>query len=85
VQVLRKIAAASAAALKPSRDALVPLVCGLVQSTAGPTRMAAEATLARVLRLEDGLDSAQAGPPHWITLRACWTQGQPEQDTITAL
>ena len=58
-QVLRKIASIDAAALRPAYDALVPLVCGLVQGTSGPTRIAAEATLARVLRLDDGLATAQ--------------------------
>ena len=58
-QVLRKIASVDAAALRPAYDALVPLVCGLVQGTSGPTRIAAEATLARVLRLDDGLATAQ--------------------------
>ena len=58
-QVLRRIASIDASALRPSYDALVPLLCGLMQATTGPTRMAAEATLARVLRLHDGPAIAQ--------------------------
>ena len=62
--MLRKIASVDAAALRPSYDVLVPLMCGLMQATTGPTRLAAEATLAQVLRLHDGLAAAQ----EWLAL-----------------
>lgn len=58
-QVLRKIGGASPAALEPHYSDLVPSVCAITQQTAGPTRLAAERTLARVLQLDAGLGAAQ--------------------------
>ncbi len=59
--VLRRLARAAPADLAPAWRELVPSVCSVVQGSAGPTKLAAERTLARVLGLEAGLEKAQVG------------------------
>jgi hypothetical protein len=50
-QVLRTLALTSADALGPFLGELVPCIVGLVQQTLGPTKLAAERTLARILHV----------------------------------
>lgn len=57
--MLRKVTGASRAALLPYYSDLVPSVCAIAQQTAGPTRLAAEQTLACVLQLDTGLGTCQ--------------------------
>ncbi|KAK9804294.1 hypothetical protein WJX72_005256 [[Myrmecia] bisecta] len=59
LQVLRLVAGADATALEPYYSSLVPSICSLLQETAGPTRLAAERTLACVLQIDRGLDAVQ--------------------------
>lgn len=47
------------AALEPHWSALLPSLCSLAQDTAGPTKLATERTLARILELDDSSDKAQ--------------------------
>ncbi|KAL4444093.1 hypothetical protein ABPG75_011830 [Micractinium tetrahymenae] len=63
LSVLRRVAAASPAALPPHWKEVVPSICATVQGSAGPTKVAAERTLARVLALERGLEPAMAFVP----------------------
>ena len=58
-QVLRQIAAADSTVLMYHYSTLVPSVCAIAQQTTGPTKLAAEKTLARVLQLDTGLHAAQ--------------------------
>ncbi len=49
-----------ATALEPHWPALLPSLCSLAQDTAGPTKLATDRTLARILQLdEDSTDKAQ--------------------------
>ena len=50
-QVLRKIAAENADALVPYYGAVVPSIIGLLQQTQGPTKLAGDRTLGRVLQV----------------------------------
>ena len=50
-QVLRRLAVISDRALEAHLPALAPSVCALLQSASGPTKLAAERTLARLLRV----------------------------------
>ncbi|PRW50843.1 Translational activator GCN1 isoform A [Chlorella sorokiniana] len=63
LSVLRRVAVACPAALPPHWKELVPSICAIVQSTAGPTKVAAERTLARVLALDKGIEPAVAFVP----------------------
>jgi hypothetical protein len=51
LQVLRKIAAENADALVPHYGAVVPSIVGLLQQTQGPTKLAGDRTLGRVLQV----------------------------------
>ena len=51
-QVLRKVAAENADALVPHYSALVPSIVGLLQQTQGPTKLAGDRTLGRVLQVD---------------------------------
>ena len=55
VQVLRCICAACPGVCTSHLPALVPSVAALVQSTAGPTKLAAERTLSRLLQVPNAL------------------------------
>ncbi|KAL4418976.1 hypothetical protein ABPG77_004449, partial [Micractinium sp. CCAP 211/92] len=61
LSVLRRVAAASPAALPPHWKDVVPSICAI--GSAGPTKVAAERTLARVLALDRGLEPALAFVP----------------------
>lgn len=50
-QVLRKIAAENASALVPHYTALIPSIVSLLQQTQGPTKLAGDRTLGRVLQV----------------------------------
>ena len=63
LSVLRRVAVASPAALQPHWKDLVPSVCAIVQGSAGPTKVAAERTLARVMSLDKGIEPALAWVP----------------------
>ncbi|EFN56582.1 hypothetical protein CHLNCDRAFT_144295 [Chlorella variabilis] len=63
LSVLRRVAAASPRALPPHWKEVVPSICAIVQGTSGPTKVAAERCLARVLGLDRGLDAALAWVP----------------------
>ena len=54
---------ATSEALEPHWAALLPSLCSLAQDTAGPTKLATERTLARILELDDSTDKAQ----HFLT------------------
>lgn len=58
MQVLRRIASANKEALTPHLVELLPLVAAAAGSGAGPTRVAAERTLAAALQLPAGVDYA---------------------------
>ena len=58
-QVIRRICAAKSSALEPHWAALLPSLCSLAQDTAGPTKLATERTLARILQLEDSTHNAE--------------------------
>lgn len=58
-QVIRRICVSKSAALDPHWPALLPSLCSLAHDTAGPTKLATERTLARILTLEDSTDKAQ--------------------------
>lgn len=51
LQVLRKIAAENADALVLYYGAVVPAIIGLLQQTQGPTKLAGDRTLGRVLQV----------------------------------
>ncbi len=55
----RRICAAKSSALEPHWAALLPLLCSLARDTAGPTKLAAERTLARILQLKDSTYKAE--------------------------
>ena len=59
LQVIRRICTAKSSALEPHWAALLPSLCSLAQDTAGPTKMATDKTLARMLELDEGSDKAQ--------------------------
>ena len=50
-QVLRKVAAENANALVPHYSALIPSIVSLLQQTQGPTKLAGDRTLGRVLQV----------------------------------
>ncbi len=58
-QVIRRICLAKSSALEPHWAALLPSLCSLAQDTAGPTKLATERTLARILQLEDSTHKAE--------------------------
>lgn len=58
-QVIRRVCVSKSAALDPHWPALLPSLCSLAQDTAGPTKLATERTLARILMLDDSTDKAQ--------------------------
>ncbi len=58
-QVIRRICSAKSSALEPHWAALLPALCSLAQDTAGPTKLATERTLARILQLEDSTHKAE--------------------------
>lgn len=60
-QALRRLTVLNSHALDPHLAALVPSVCALLQSTSGPTKLAAERTLARLLRVGCA----------WCSMRGC--------------
>ena len=60
MQALREICTVEPTALEPHYPSLVPSICSLLQDTAGPTKLAAERTLARVLQMDKGPTAAQA-------------------------
>jgi hypothetical protein len=86
-QVLRTLALTSEDALGPFLGELVPCIVGLVQQTLGPTKLAAERTLARVLHVRHPrasvalrCPSVEARVPAWhnpMRARARWTRAQP--------
>ena len=51
MQVLRKISAQNADALMPHLTSLVPPIVSLLQQTQGPTKLAGDRTLSRVLQV----------------------------------
>lgn len=59
MQVIRQISTEHRNALDRHWPALLPSVCSIAQSTAGPTKVAAERTLSRILTLDLNLDKAQ--------------------------
>ena len=59
MQVIRQICVSKAAALEAHWPSLLPSLCSLAQDTAGPTKLATEKTLARMLELDDNTDKAQ--------------------------
>ncbi|DBB12167.1 TPA: hypothetical protein ACH3X3_006274 [Trebouxia sp. C0006] len=59
LQVIRRICLAKSSALEPHWAALLPSLCSLAQDTAGPTKLATERTLARILQLEDSTHKAE--------------------------
>ena len=59
LQVIRRICVSKPAALEPHWPALLPSLCSLAQDTAGPTKLATERTLARILQLEDSTHKAE--------------------------
>ena len=50
---------AKSSTLEPHWAELLPSLCSLAQDTAGPTKMATDRTLARILELDEGSDKAQ--------------------------
>lgn len=59
-QVIRRVCVSKSAALEPHWPALLPSLCSLAQDTAGPTKLATDRTLARMLMLDDSTDKAQS-------------------------
>ena len=57
--MIRRVCASNSLALDPHWSALLPSLCSLAQDTAGPTKLATERTLARLLDLEDSTDKAR--------------------------
>lgn len=51
VQVLRKISAQNAEALVPHYSAIIPSLVSLLQQTQGPTKLAGDRTLGRILQV----------------------------------
>jgi hypothetical protein len=58
-QVLRKLAVTKVEALEGSYSMLVPALCAVLQQTQGPTKLAAERTLSRLLQVQP----SQPSPP----------------------
>ena len=67
--MLRTLALTREDALTPFLSELVPSVVGLVQQTLGPTKLAAERTLARILHV------------HTRTSALAWPQAWPQRAT----
>ncbi|KAI3427088.1 hypothetical protein D9Q98_007027 [Chlorella vulgaris] len=63
MSVLRRVAVAAPQALTPHWKDIIPSICAVVQGTAGPTKLAAERTLARLFGLERSLEPALAWVP----------------------
>eukprot|EP00884_Botryococcus_braunii_P017377 jgi/Botrbrau1/4322/Bobra.0232s0014.1 len=56
--VLRKLAVTNVGALEEGYSMLVPALCAVLQQTQGPTKLAAERTLSRLLQADAGTDRA---------------------------
>lgn len=59
LQVIRRVCVSKPSALEPHWPALLPSLCSLAQDTAGPTKLATERTLARILELDDSTHKAE--------------------------
>ena len=56
--MIRRISTAYRDALDPHWSALVPSLCSIAHDTSGPTKMAADRTLSRILSLDQNTDKA---------------------------
>jgi hypothetical protein len=74
---VRRLAEADPQAFVPQLATLLPSVCALHTSTAGPTKVTCERTLRVVLQVEAGLDVAQASGRLGVGWEAGvdWSQG----------
>lgn len=59
LQVLRSISAVDLSILKPHLPDLVAPICHFLADTTGPTKVAAQRTIVRLLQLNEGQDEAQ--------------------------
>lgn len=60
LQVIRHISTEYRSALDPHWPALLPSLCSIAQDTAGPTKMATDRTLSRILSLDQSMDKVHA-------------------------